>query len=232
MTLRVLAVALALVTFAAPALIGPAAAQTAPPPPPRPAAPPPPPGPPAVSRPAGPDNPLPRIDAARKNYQAGKLLQALDDLNAALDAVNNQLVQRYAVTLPQAPAGWTVVPPDPQRAALMGGAAQGARDYQLANGQAMMNAHIVLDSDAIRQMTPLFGPTMPQGVPQTVRRVKIGAEDAVVAYDPQQRGGEVSVLVGGRILLQVDGQGVPSADPMIAAMRNWNIPELRRLAGM
>ena len=81
-------------------------------------------------------------------------------------------------------------------------------------------------------MAPLFGPTLPQGTPQTVRKMKIGTEDALVAYDPQIRGGEVSVLVGGRILVQVEGQNVQNAEPMIAAMRGWNLAALRELAGM
>lgn len=172
------------------------------------------------------------IDTARQLYQAGKLLQSADELSAAIDAIYDQLGQRYAVTLPGAPQGWTVEPPDPQRLALMGGSPPAARDYRQTNGQGRMNARIVMDSDAARSMAPLFGPQLPQGVPQTVRRIKIGEQDAVVAYDPQQRGGEVSVLVGNRILLQVEGINVQSADPMIATMRNWNIAELKRLAGL
>jgi hypothetical protein len=81
-------------------------------------------------------------------------------------------------------------------------------------------------------MAPLFGPTLPPGTPPTVRKVKIGADDALVAYDPNLRAGEVSVLVGGRILLQVEAQGVANADPMIAAMQGWKIAELKKLAGM
>ncbi|MBL8703492.1 MAG: hypothetical protein JNM30_01545, partial [Rhodospirillales bacterium] len=63
-------------------------------------------------------------------------------------------------------------------------------------------------------------------------KMKIGNEDAVVAYDPQIRAGEVSVLVGGRILVQVEGQNVQNADPMIATMRGWNLAELRKLSGL
>ena len=183
---------------------------------------------------------LPRIDAARKLYQSGKLLQSAEELSAAIDSIYGQLSRRYAATLPAAPQGWTAEAPDPQRLALMGGAAPAARDYRQAGGQPgapaqgqpRMNARIVLDSDAVKSMAPLFGPQLPQGVPQTVKRVRIGDQDAVVAYDPQQRGGEVSVLVGNRILLQVEGMGVAGAEPMIATMRNWNIGELKRLAGL
>lgn len=173
-----------------------------------------------------------RIDTARQLYQSGKLLQSADELSAAIDAIYEQLGQRYAVTLPGAPQGWTVEPPDPQRLALMGGSPPAARDYRQTNGQGRMNARIVMDSDAARSMAPLFGPQLPQGVPPTVRRIRIGDYDAVVAYDQQQRGGEVSVLLGNRILLQVEGIGVQNAEPMIATMRNWNIAELKRLAGL
>lgn len=225
-----------------------ALAQTTPPPP-RPA--PPPQGQaPAPAQPRAPAqapaaqdqaNAGPRIDRAKQLYQQGKLLQAADELDAAIDAINSQLGRRYGQTLPPAPAGWVVDQPDPQRLALMGGGMAAIREYKPAVPPAgatpspqpsRMNARIVLDGTAVQAMAPLFGPTLPQGTPQTVRKVKIGNEDAIVAYDPQIRAGEVSVLVGGRILVQVEGQNVQNADPMIATMRGWNLAELRKLAGL
>ena len=230
-----------------------AVAQTPPPPaPPPPAARPAPPPPPAQAQPRPPApapagatqdqaNAGPRIDRAKQLYQQGKLLQAADELDAAIDAINSQLGRRYGQTLPPAPAGWVVDQPDPQRLALMGGGMAAIREYKPAVPPAgatpspqpsRMNARIVLDGTAVQAMAPLFGPTLPQGTPQTVRKVKIGNEDAIVAYDPQIRAGEVSVLVGGRILVQVEGQNVQNADPMIATMRGWNLAELRKLAGL
>ncbi len=219
-----------------------ALAQNAPPPP-RPAPPPPAqaqPRPPAPT-PADQANAAPRIDRAKQLYQQGKLLQAADELDAAIDAINSQLGQRYGQTLPPAPAGWVVDQPDPQRLALMGGGMAAIREYKPAVPPAgatpspqpqRMNARIVLDGAMVQSMAPLFGPTLPQGTPPTVRKAKVGNEDALVAYDPQLRAGEVSVLVGGRILVQVEGQNVQNADPMIATMRGWNLAELRKLAGL
>ncbi|MCC6469955.1 MAG: hypothetical protein IT563_16650 [Alphaproteobacteria bacterium] len=228
----------------------PVVAQT-PPPPPRPAAP-------AQPKPSAPPAPAPaasaapRIDAAKQLYQQGKLLQSADELQAAVTAIYSQLGKTYGQTLPPAPAGWVIDQPDPQRLALMGGDASGMREYKpnvpppAAQPQAMapgqpgqppagpprMNARIVLDGEAIRAMTPLFGPTLPPGTPPTVRKVRIGAEDALVAYDPNMRAGEVSILVGGRILLQVEGEGVANADPMIQTMQAWKVADLKRLAGL
>jgi len=223
----------------------PALAQTPPPPPapPRPA-------PQAQPRPAAPAAQPPgqrsdaaqRMDAAKQMYQQGKLLQSADELQAAASAIYAQLGKTYGQTLPPAPQGWLVDQPDPQRQALMGGDMAAVRDYkpvvppaqaQPSQAPTRMNARIVLDGDAVRTMAPLIGPgPLPQGTPQTVRKIKIGANDALVAYDPQLRAGEVSMLVGGRILLQVEGVGVQNADPMIATMQSWNIPELKKLAGV
>ncbi len=182
--------------------------------------------------PVAPTDAIARIDAARGLYRSNKLLQAVDELDAAIDAIHRQLAQAYAPTLPLAPPGWTIEQPDLNRLALLGSAVASARDYRQNNGQGRMNARIVLDGDMVRQMQPLFGNPMPQGLPPTVRRVKLNDDEAVVAYDPKQRGGEVSMLVGNRILLQVEGQNVPSADPMLAVMREWNIAQLRKLAGL
>lgn len=210
-------------------IAAPAALAQTPPPPPRPA-------PPQDQSNAG-----PRIDRAKQLYQQGKLLQAADELDAAIDAINSQLGRRYGQTLPPAPAGWAIDQPDPQRLALMGGGMAAIREYKPAvpppgatpaPQPSRMNARIVLDGDAVQAMAPLFGPSLPQGTPQTVRRMKIGNEEALVAYDPQIRAGEVSVLVGGRVLVQVEGQNVQNAEPMIATMRGWNLAELRKLAGL
>lgn len=247
--------------IAAPAAVSVAWAQTQPPAPAptpapaaRPAAPKPAAAAPAAPAPQTNATAQQRIDAARQLYQQGKLLQAADELGAAIDAITSQLGQRYGQTLPPAPQGWVIDQPDPQRLALMGGGMAAIREYKPvvppatalpnapqagqpnAAGQPSaiprMNARIVLDGDAVRAMAPLFGPAMPQGTPPTVRKIKIGQDDAVVAYDPNLRAGEVSLLVGGRILLQVEGQGVQSADPMIQTMQRWNTAELKKLAGM
>lgn len=229
-------------------IAAPAALAQTPPPAPRPAPPPAQGQPPAQAQPRPPAptppdqaNAGPRIDRAKQLYQQGKLLQAADELDAAIDAINSQLGRRYGQTLPPAPAGWVVDQPDPQRLALMGGGMAAIREYKPAVPPAgatpspqpqRMNARIVLDGATVQAMAPLFAPTLPQGTPQTVRKMKIGNEDAVVAYDPQIRAGEVSVLVGGRILVQVEGQNVANAEPMIATMRGWNLAELRKLSGL
>lgn len=191
-----------------------------------------------------------QIDQARQLWRDGKLLQALDALDAAQVSVTRQLGQSYAPTLPPPPPGWTVEPPNAQRAEALGGGVAAVRDYrqvagaappapqpgqpagQPPQGQGQMNARIIVDSGAVQSMQPLFAPQMPQGVPPTVRKVRVNDQDAVVAYDPQRRAGEVSVLVGNRLLLQVEGQNVASAEPMLAVMRQWNIADLRRRAGL
>ncbi len=191
-----------------------------------------------------------QIDTARQLWRDNKLLQALDALDAAQVSITHQLGQTYAPTLPPPPQGWTVEPPNAHRAEALGGGVAAFRDYRQAagaappapppgqpagqppQGQGQMNARIVVDSSAVQSMQPLFGPQMPQGVPPTVRKVRINDQDAVVAFDPQRRAGEVSVILGNRLLLQVEGQNVASAEPMLAVMRQWNIPDLRRRAGM
>lgn len=186
------------------------------------------------------------IDRARQLWRDGKLLQILDELDAAHTSVTRQLGQAYAPSLPPPPPGWSVDPPNPQRAEAMGGGVAAVRDYrqaadaapaasppgQPAQNQGQMNARVIVDSGAVQAMQPLFGQQMPQGVPATVRKIRINDQDAVVAFDPQRRAGEVSIIVGNRLLLQVEGQNVASAEPMLAVMRQWNIADLRRRAGL
>lgn len=236
------------IALAALLLAGPSLAQNPPPPRPQPAPPSAPQAqpapPPAAAQPQAttrrPDVNQ-RIDTARQLNQQGKLLQAADELQAAVDQIYSQLGRTYGATLPPAPQGWTVDQPDPQRLALMGAGMAAIREYRPVSAPPQqpnqpptrMNARIVLDGDAVRAMAPLMGPgPLPQGTPQTVRKARLGNGDALVAYDPQLRAGEVSMLVGNRILLQVEGTGVPDANPMIAAMQSWNIAELKRLAGV
>lgn len=180
---------------------------------------------------------LAHIDAARQLWRDGKLLRALDEIDAAAVSIARQLGQAYAPTLPPAPKGWAVEPQDPQRVAALGAGIAALREYRQTAGVApqaapgRMIARIVVDSDTVQSMQPLFGPQLPAGVPPTVRKVKINNQDAVVAYDPQRRAGEVSMIVGSRLLLQVEGQNMANAEPMLAMMRQWNIAELRRIAG-
>ena len=188
---------------------------------------------------------LVHIDKARQLWRDNRLLQALDELDAAAVSVARQLGQAYAPTLPPAPPGWAIAPADPERAASLGSDIAAVRDYRqtagappaappgaAAGGPGQMNARIIVDSSAVQAIQPLFGPQMPQGVAPTVRKLSINNQDAVVAYDPQRRAGEVSMIVGNRLLIQVEGQNVSSAEPMLAVMRQWNTAALRRIAGL
>jgi hypothetical protein len=183
------------------------------------------------------------IDKARQLWRENRLLQAMDELDAATVSIARQLGQAYAPSLPPAPQGWSVAPADPQRLAALGSGVATVREYRPAGapaaqpgaqgaGPAQMVARIVIDRGAIEAMQPLFAPQLPQGVAPTVRKTRINDQDAVVAYDPQRKAGEVSMLVGNRLLLQVEGLDVANAEPMLAVMRQWNTAELRRVAGL
>lgn len=176
------------------------------------------------------------IDKGRQLWRENRLLQALDELDAASVAIARQLGQAYAPTLPPAPQGWTVVPADPQRVQGLGSAVAAIREYRQAGAAppapGQMNARIVIDRGAVEAMQPLFAPQLPQGVAPTVSKARINNQDVVVAYDPQRKAGEVSMLVGNRLLLQVEGLNVANAELMLAVMRQWNTAELRRIAGL
>jgi len=62
-------------------------------------------------------------------------------------------------------------------------------------------------------------------------RLKVNDTDALVRYDSANRAGEILMVVGDRVLLQIEGTDIAKDDVLVETAKGWNIPAIRKLLG-
>lgn len=168
-----------------------------------------------------------RIEAARAAYGKGDLSRAARELEAVLTQLHQRLGKALAETLPTAMAGWQAEAPEIQGLSQAGGGLSVSRAY--AKGDSSLNATLILDSPAVEAAIGLFvNPAARAGT----KKVKVGPEDALLRYDGSTHAGELTMVIGSRVLLEIEGDGITSGDTLLDAAKGWNTARIRTLVGL
>ena len=171
------------------------------------------------------DVPL-KLDSARAAYQKGDLARAARDVEAALKAMQERLGRIFAETLPTLSNRWKPDEVEIQGLGEIGGGLSITRAY--TRDDQSLNASLLLDSPAGESAQALLAAPVAQ---QHVRKVKVGGEEAVLRFDPSTSTGEITMMVGNRVVLEVQGDNITSADPLLEAAAAWNLAKIRTLLG-
>jgi hypothetical protein len=162
------------------------------------------------------------MDAARAAHAKGDMARTAMELEAALTELHGRLGHQLAEFLPPVPAGWQAEAPEFQSLAASGGGMAVTRAY--GKDETTLNATLVLDSPAVTAAAAQF-----EGAPQpNVAKVKVGAEDALLRWDEEGRNGEVLMVLGKRILLQIEGDNIASSAQLSDAAKGWNLAAIRK----
>ena len=158
---------------------------------------------------------------------------AITELEFAIEDMRKMMSGLIAQTFPDAPDGWTA------NEATSGSAGGGAaamfgaggttleRTYQKDDGNAQLTATMMLDSPLIQSMGALFSnPAMIAAQPN-MERIRLGREAAVVKWEPERSRAEVTLLLDGRIMMQVKGENIESQDVAVDLMRDWDLSAVR-----
>jgi hypothetical protein len=65
-----------------------------------------------------------------------------------------------------------------------------------------------------------------------LKRIKVGAEDALLRWDAANHTGEVTMVLGNRVLLQIEGDNLAQGDALVDAAKGWNVAGIRKLVGV
>lgn len=170
-----------------------------------------------------------RIEAARAAYAKNDLPLTARELEAALAEVHNRLGRALAETLPPIPTGWQSEAPEIQGLGQVGGGLSVSRGY--VRGETSLNASLLLDSPAVEAVVAMMtgSGTAPQA---NFRRVKINGEDALLRYDSSTKTGEISMVLGSRVLLEIEGDNIASADLLIDTAKGWMLSKIKSLSGL
>lgn len=179
---------------------------------------------------AAPDQVRARIDAAGAAYGKGDLSQAANDLGAALAAVQERLGHKLIEFLPLAPSGWGVEPPEVMGLGTVGGGLAVTRAY--VGRDASLNVSIILDSPAVEAAAALIANPAATAAQPNVTRMKVGADEALMRWDSTIRSGEITIVLGSRVLLEVAGDNLPGSGLLIETVKGWNLAGIRRITGL
>ncbi|MGE5506481.1 MAG: hypothetical protein ACM31L_18810 [Actinomycetota bacterium] len=170
------------------------------------------------------------IEAARQAYQKGDSARTARELQAALAELQDRLGKGLADYLPPALAGWQAEAPEIQGLNEVGGGLSVSRAF--LRNDASLNASLILDSPAVAAAAALFTNPAAAAAQPNLRPVKIGGEDALLRWDPANKAGEVTMVLGGRVLLQIEGDNLAQSETLLDAAKGWNIAGIRKLVGI
>lgn len=170
------------------------------------------------------------IQAAQQAYQKGELLKAGGALQKALDALHGRLADAFAPLMPAPPAGWQAYDAQADAMGIAGGGMTVMRGYE--KGQASLNASIILDSEAVKAVSDILANPAALAAQPGMSKVNVAGGQALLRWDPQDKSGEVMLVVGDQLLLQVVGNAMENPDILADMMRSWNIAAIRKQAGM
>ena len=163
------------------------------------------------SWPASADDVTDAVEEALQFYKDGKYTEAASSLNYAAQLVQQKKGASMESLLPEPLDGWTAEEASSQSAgtAMFGGGLTAERRY--VKDQSTVNIQIVTDSPLLQSMmmmmaNPMFA-TSSGGKLET-----INGQKAIVKLNPNDRSGQIQIVVANRFLVTLDGAEVTRDD--------------------
>lgn len=179
------------------------------------------------------DEVIEQIELGLELYQEQEYGAAITELEFAIEDMRKMMSGLIAQTFPEAPSGWTAQ--EASSGSNGGGAAAmfGAggtsleRVYQQEDGNGQLTASMMLDSPLIQSMGAMFNNPAIIAAQPNMERVRLGREAAVVKWEPERSRAEVTLMLDGRIMMQVKGENLDSQEVAVDLMRDWDLAAVR-----
>ncbi|MFN2332349.1 MAG: hypothetical protein ABR580_10925 [Halomonas sp.] len=182
------------------------------------------------------DEVVEQIELGLELYQEDEYGAAITELEFAINDIRKLMSERIAETFPEAPEGWSAGTVDSAGggggAAAMfgGGGSMLEREYRQEQGNGRLTAKLMIDNPMVQAMSAMFSnPAMIAAQPN-MERIRIGRDSGLLKWEADRGNAEVSFLMDGRILMQVNGQGLASQEPAVELLKAWDLDALREQA--
>lgn len=167
-----------------------------------------------------------RLDAAKASFAKGDVARAARDTEAALKQMHDRLGKMFAEVLPPMSATWRAEQVETESLGEIGGGVSVSRAY--TRDDASLNATLLLDSPEAAAVAAQIAAASSQ---PNVKKIKAAGEDALLRFDSSTNTGEVTMVVAGRVVLEIQGDNIANADPLIGAANGWNVAKIKALLG-
>ena len=169
-----------------------------------------------------------RMDAARAAFSRGDMARTAAELEAVVAEIHGRLGKSLSEFMPPPLVNWRGETAEIQGLASAGGGLAVSRAY--GRDESSLNATLILDSPAVVAAAEQFAAAAANQ--PNVKRVKIGAEDALLRWDAANRAGEITLVLGNRVMLQIEGDSLASSDLLVDSAKGWNTIGIRKLLGI
>ena len=152
------------------------------------------------------------IDEASRAYQEGKYTEAVESLDYASGLIRQKRAEMLKTLLPEPLPNWTgdAVSSEDTGLAILGGILSAKRTYR--NGTSRVTIEIT-DSPALQGIMSMFSNLM-FTTTGSGRLKRVGGQKAIIKYLPENRDGEITVMVENKCMLSVKGEEVSEQDLM------------------
>lgn len=182
------------------------------------------------------DDIVEQIEIGLERYQEQDYPGAITELEFAINDLRKLMAARIGETFPEPPDGWTAGETSSDGGAMAAAAMFGGggtlleRGYQQEDGDGSVNATLMIDNPMIQSMAAMFNnPALMAAQPNT-DRVRIGRETAMLEWNPERDSGKISMMLDGRILMQLEGRHLSSQDVLVDMLAAWDLDALRTQA--
>lgn len=151
------------------------------------------------------------LTEAIKSYESGEYTTAVEDINYALQLIQQKKSEGLSAYLPEPLEGWDAKKAESQSAGsgMFGGGIGSNRTYK--KGSSSIKIEILTDSPILQSMMGLFtNPMFATSDGGKLERIK--REKAIVKYNEERERGDITIVVAKRFLIKVEGKKVSEKD--------------------
>lgn len=160
-----------------------------------------------VNLPVQADEVIDAINQGLKNYKDGNYTEAVQNLDYAAQLIRQKKGGKLEDFLPEPLSGWTAekAKSSAVSGAMFGGGVSAERSYR--KGSSTVQIQIMADSPMLQGMMMMISNPMIASS-DGAKLEQINGQKTMVKYDEANKSGELSIVVGNRYLIQVDGSDV------------------------
>jgi hypothetical protein len=158
------------------------------------------------------------INEALKAYEAGDYSGAMSSLSFATAQLQQMQSSSLKAVFPEPLPGWQAEDSTGNfaPAAFMGGGVSASRHYFSEDTGKSINIEIVTDSPLLQSVMMFMNNPMMMSAEPGSKPIKVKTYKGYQKFPPQERNGEVNLVLQSRMLVSVKGDGIDNMDDVIA----------------
>jgi hypothetical protein len=172
------------------------------------------------------DEALSALDEAKAQINKGDYVKAQEEIDFALSKINEILAEDLLVYIPEAPAGFTLDSKSSQPVNVMGTSLTAIGEYSKGDSQVDVTITVggmLGQSGGLMGLASMFG-----GVQAAGKTVRVAGYTGNQEYDADEQSGTLTLTVGDKITVIVDGENIPNAELLKTFIDKMDLAKLEK----